>query len=117
MIRECRDAQLGGGDEGRINRIRNRELLQASLRALQTDVGFRINKKNGEFKEIRMNKDQASGQWDQVKGRAKKAWGELTNDDFMKANGSVDKLHGIIQEKFGDSREAIKEKLDGRNEE
>jgi len=59
-----------------------------------------------------MNHDQAKGAWNQIKGRAKKAWGELTDDDFKKAEGSSDKLYGIIQEKFGDTKEAIKEKLD-----
>ena len=43
---------------------------------------------------------------------AKRAWGELTDDDFTKADGSVDKLYGIIQEKFGDTKEAIQAKLD-----
>jgi uncharacterized protein YjbJ (UPF0337 family) len=59
-----------------------------------------------------MNKDQARGQWDQIRGRAKKAWGDLTDDDFKKAEGSVDKLYGIIQEKFGDTKQAIQKKLD-----
>ncbi len=59
-----------------------------------------------------MNQDQAKGKWDQIKGRAKKAWGELTDDDFKKADGSLDKLYGIIQEKFGDTKEVINEKLD-----
>jgi uncharacterized protein YjbJ (UPF0337 family) len=59
-----------------------------------------------------MNRDQAEGKWDQIKGRAKKAWGELTDDDFKKAEGSMDKLYGVIQEKFGDTEEAIKAKLD-----
>ena len=59
-----------------------------------------------------MNQDQARGKWDQIKGRAKKAWGELTDDDFKKAEGSVDKLYGIIQERFGDTKQAIKAKLD-----
>lgn len=59
-----------------------------------------------------MNQDQVSGQWNQIKGRAKKAWGELTDDDFKKAEGSVDKLHGIIQEKFGATKEAIKAALE-----
>lgn len=59
-----------------------------------------------------MNRDQVQGKWDQVKGRAKRAWGELTDDDFTKADGSVDKLYGIIQEKFGDTKEAIQSKLD-----
>ena len=59
-----------------------------------------------------MNEDQAKGQWNQMKGRAKKAWADLTDDDFKKAEGSVDKLYGVIQEKFGDTKEAIKAKLD-----
>ena len=59
-----------------------------------------------------MNEDQAKGQWNQMKGRAKKAWADLTDDDFKKAEGSVDKLYGVIQEKFGDTKDAIKAKLD-----
>ncbi len=59
-----------------------------------------------------MNRDQAKGKWDQLMGRAKKAWGELTDDDFKKAEGSEDKLYGVIQERFGDTKEAIKAKLD-----
>jgi len=59
-----------------------------------------------------MNHDQIAGKWEQFKGRAKKAWGELTDDDFKKADGSADKLYGIIQERFGDTKEKIKAKLD-----
>jgi uncharacterized protein YjbJ (UPF0337 family) len=59
-----------------------------------------------------MNEDQIKGTWDQIKGRAKRAWGELTDDDFKKAEGSIDKLHGLIQKRFGDTREAIKAKLE-----
>ena len=59
-----------------------------------------------------MNQDQAKGKWNQIKGRAKKAWAELTDDDLKKAEGSEDKLYGVIQEKFGDTKEAIKAKID-----
>ena len=59
-----------------------------------------------------MNQDQAKGKWEQIKGRAKQVWGELTDDDFKKAEGSADRLYGVIQEKFGDTKEAIKAKLD-----
>ena len=59
-----------------------------------------------------MNKDQVEGSWEQVKGKAKRVWGELTDDDFKKADGSADKLFGIIQQKFGDTKEAIKKKID-----
>ena len=59
-----------------------------------------------------MNTDETKGAWEQLKGRAKSVWGELTDDDFMKAEGSVDKLYGTIQSRFGETKEKIKEKLD-----
>ena len=58
-----------------------------------------------------MNQDQANGKWDQLKGKAKEAWGVLTDDDFKKAEGSVEKLYGVIQQKVGDTKEAIRTKL------
>lgn len=58
-----------------------------------------------------MNADQTEGKWEQVKGHAKEVYGGLTDDDMMKAEGSVEKLYGLIQEKFGDTMEAINEKL------
>ncbi len=59
-----------------------------------------------------MNQDQIKGQWEQIKGKAKLAWAELTEDDFLRAEGSEDKLFGIIQERFGDTKEVIKKRLD-----
>lgn len=59
-----------------------------------------------------MNQDQVKGQWEQIKGKAKRIWGELTDDDFRKVEGSTDKLYGLIQERFGDSKERIKERID-----
>lgn len=58
-----------------------------------------------------MNQDQIKGQWEQLKGKAKKAWGELTDDDILKAEGSADKLYGVIQSRFGDTKEVIADKL------
>jgi uncharacterized protein YjbJ (UPF0337 family) len=63
-------------------------------------------------REDLMNKDQVEGSWEQMKGKAKRVWGELTDDDFIKADGSTDKLYGIIQQKFGDTKDAIKKKLE-----
>ena len=52
------------------------------------------------------------GKWEQLKGAAKHSWGNLTDDDFAKSEGSVEKLYGIIHEKFGDTKEAIKNRLE-----
>ena len=59
-----------------------------------------------------MNKDQVHGSWDILKGKAKRIWAELTDDDLLKADGSADKLFGTIEKKFGDSKEIIKAKID-----
>ncbi len=53
-----------------------------------------------------------NGVWNQLKGKAKQVWGALTDDDFQKAEGSADRLYGVIQERFGESKEAVKAKLD-----
>ena len=52
------------------------------------------------------------GRWDQLKGRARKAWGELTDDDFDRAQGDYEQLVGRIKERTGETREAIHRKID-----
>jgi uncharacterized protein YjbJ (UPF0337 family) len=47
------------------------------------------------------------GRWNQVKGYAKKTWGELTDDDLAVAEGDFDTLVGKIQERTGETAEAI----------
>lgn len=59
-----------------------------------------------------MNQSQADGIWLQLKGQAKQIWGELTDDDFAKLAGSKDRLFGLIQERFGDTKEMITKKLE-----
>jgi pyridoxal phosphate enzyme (YggS family) len=59
----------------------------------------------------RMNQDHTDGAFDILKGKAKKLWGELTDDDMLKAEGSVEKLYGIIQTKFGDTKDSILDKI------
>lgn len=52
-----------------------------------------------------MNKDTLEGQWKQLAGKAKAAWGELTDDDLARVDGKREQLVGLIQEKYGRTRE------------
>jgi uncharacterized protein YjbJ (UPF0337 family) len=58
-----------------------------------------------------MNRDQIEGPFRQLIGEAKRLWGALTDDDVKRAEGSTDKLIGVIQERFGDTKDAIRRKL------
>jgi uncharacterized protein YjbJ (UPF0337 family) len=53
-----------------------------------------------------MNWDQIEGGWKQMKGTIREQWGKLTDDEFDIIAGQRDKLVGVIQERYGYSREA-----------
>lgn len=58
------------------------------------------------------SKQQMSGNWKQFKGKVQEAWGVLTDDDVDRAEGRLDQLAGIIQERTGEARVDIARKLD-----
>lgn len=58
-----------------------------------------------------MNADTLKGQWKQIKGEAKIRWGKLTDDDIDQIDGSVEKLEGKLQERYGWTREQVDEEL------
>ncbi len=51
------------------------------------------------------------GRWDQLKGKAKQAWGNLTDDDLDVAEGNYDEMIGKIKEKTGETQEEIEKRL------
>lgn len=57
-------------------------------------------------------KQKIEGQWDQLRGDIKQSWGKLTDDDLKRVEGSYDKLVGVIEEKTGESRQKIENRLD-----
>jgi len=58
-------------------------------------------------KPLVINRDTMKGQWKQVQGEVKKQWGQLTDDDLLKAEGDYDKLVGSIQQRYGYTRERV----------
>lgn len=56
--------------------------------------------------------DKMKGNWNQLKGKLKQEYGELSDDDLTYAEGKEDEVLGKIQEKTGKSKDEIKSFID-----
>ena len=56
-----------------------------------------------------MNEDIFKGKWKELKGSVKEKWGKLTDDDVTRVEGKTEKLVGILQEKYGYSKDKAQE--------
>lgn len=56
-------------------------------------------------------KQKWEGRWEQLKGKAKQVWADLTDDDLLRVEGDYEELVGTIKTKTGESREEIEQKL------
>jgi uncharacterized protein YjbJ (UPF0337 family) len=52
------------------------------------------------------------GRWEQLAGKAKSLWGDLTDDDLKKAEGDYERLVGVLKERTGKTREELEAALD-----
>ena len=59
-----------------------------------------------------INVQGLQGHWNQLKGEVMKRWGELSEDDLKWSGGNIDQLVGRIQQRTGETREAIENYLD-----
>jgi uncharacterized protein YjbJ (UPF0337 family) len=60
-----------------------------------------------------MNKLQFKGTWNEIKGKLKQSYGNLTDDDLTFAEGKDDELLGRLQKKLGKSKEEVKHMIEG----
>ena len=58
-----------------------------------------------------MNKDIIEGKWDQLVGKAKAKWGDLTDDDLTEAKGNAQILAGKVQERYGKTKEEAEKEV------
>ena len=61
-----------------------------------------------------MNKDVFEGEWKQIRGETKAWWGKLTDDDLDRVAGKLEVFAGLLQEKYGYTRERAVDELDKR---
>jgi uncharacterized protein YjbJ (UPF0337 family) len=54
---------------------------------------------------------KTEGRLDRARGRIREAWGDLTDDDFDRAQGNTEQLIGRIKVKTGEGADAIRDRL------
>jgi uncharacterized protein YjbJ (UPF0337 family) len=54
-----------------------------------------------------MDKLELKGKWNELKGKAKQAHADLTDDDLQYEEGKDDELLGRIQTRLGKTREQV----------
>lgn len=55
---------------------------------------------------------QVKGNWNEVKGKLKQKYSELTDDDLRYADGKEDEMLGRLQQKLGKSKSEIKQEIE-----
>jgi uncharacterized protein YjbJ (UPF0337 family) len=59
-----------------------------------------------------VNQQTLQGNWNEIKGKLRTKWGQLTNDDVQTFDGNVERLVGLIQRKTGEARNSVEKYLD-----
>jgi uncharacterized protein YjbJ (UPF0337 family) len=58
-----------------------------------------------------MNNDELNGKVDQIKGKAKQAWGDATDNPKLHDEGVADEAAGNVEEGFGKARRKVGEAI------
>jgi uncharacterized protein YjbJ (UPF0337 family) len=52
------------------------------------------------------------GNWNELKGKLKQKYGELTDDDLTFADGKEDELYGRLQKRLGKTKDDVRKIID-----
>ncbi|MBX2941625.1 MAG: CsbD family protein [Cyclobacteriaceae bacterium] len=58
-----------------------------------------------------MNKLAFKGNWNEIKGKLKQKYGQLTDDDLRFAEGKEEELIGRIQKKLGKTKDEVQKEI------
>lgn len=59
-----------------------------------------------------MDKLNLKGSWNEMKGKLKQKYGQLTDDDLTYAEGKDDEFIGRLQQKLGKTRDEIRREIE-----
>lgn len=55
---------------------------------------------------------ELKGNWNQIKGKLKQKYGQLTDDDLAFAEGKEEELFGRLQQKLGKGKDELREEIE-----
>lgn len=58
-----------------------------------------------------LNEQQFEGKWTEIKGGIRNLWGKITDDELEQIKGNITEVSGLVEEKYGETKEEIKQKL------
>lgn len=56
--------------------------------------------------------DKVKGNWNEIKGKLKQEYADLTDDDLLYVEGQEDELLGKLQKKTGKTKQEVKNFID-----
>jgi uncharacterized protein YjbJ (UPF0337 family) len=59
-----------------------------------------------------MDRDLIEGKWNEIKGRLRESYGDLTDDDIERAKGNREQLEGLLQQKLGQTKDEARSNVD-----
>lgn len=59
-----------------------------------------------------MTNEELKGNWNQIKGKLKQKYGNLTDDDLTFAEGKEEEMWGRLQQKTGKTKSEIRSEIE-----
>ncbi len=59
-----------------------------------------------------MDKLEIKGKWNEIKGKLKQKYADLTDDDLLFAEGKEEELYGRLQKRLGKTRNEIRKEIE-----
>lgn len=66
---------------------------------------------------MKINQEMLEGRWNEIKGKVRERWGQISEQDLQTARGNTEQLVGVIQQKTGEGRKEVEEYLESLTEE
>jgi uncharacterized protein YjbJ (UPF0337 family) len=83
-----------------------------TTRAARPTIAFSGDQYASAERKVAMNKFTFKGTWNEVKGKLKQKYAELTDDDLTYAEGKEDELLGRLQKRTGRTQEELRREIE-----